>query len=218
VPDDAKLLDLRKLLAERFPHSFIPRAAQFATGIATLDQATSGGLPQGAITELTSAHASAGSASLIGELLRTAQRQHCFVALIDGRDSFDPCGVADNSLLRHLFWLRCRTAGESLRAADLLLRDGNFKLIVLDLVLNPPNELCKIPQTSWYRLQRLVEPSPTALLVLTRRALIASAQLKLQLDHRWRLADLEEENIPPARLRLHVERAQGAWRKLREKG
>ena len=79
---------------------------------------------------------------------------------------------------------------DAVKAADLLLRDGNFPLVVLDLVLNAADELRKIPQTSWYRLQRLVEPAPTAFLVLMRRSMISSAQTKLVLENNWQLADL----------------------------
>lgn len=217
MPESSKLLDLRKLLAERFPQAFIPRASQFITGISTVDQATKGGLPHGAITELMSPHCSAGSATLIHELIRSAQRQGCFIALIDGRDSFDPSGCGDNRVLRHLFWVRCRKTTEAVKAADLLLRDGNFPLVVLDLVLNAPNELRKIPQTSWYRLQRLVEPAPTAFVVMTRHSMVASAQLKLRLENRWHIADIDEE-IPPTRLQLHVQRVQGARHEITEIG
>ena len=87
-----------------------------------------------------------------------------------------------------------QSAQEAVKAADLLLRDGNFPLVILDLVLNAPEELRKIPQTNWYRLQRLVEAAPAAFLVLTRASMISSAQLKLTLDNAWRLADLEQED------------------------
>jgi hypothetical protein len=76
------------------------------------------------------------------------------------------------------------------------------------LVLNTAEELRKIPQTSWYRLQRLVEAAPTAFLVLTRTSMISSAQLKLSLDNAWRLADLEHDHLS-LRLKVLVKRAQG---------
>jgi hypothetical protein len=88
------------------------------------------------------------------------------------------------------------------------LRDGNFPLVILDLVLNGSQELRKIPQTHWYRLQRLVEAAPTAFLVLTRRSMISSAQLKLFLDNAWRLGDLEQPDLTP-RLKIQVERVHG---------
>ena len=127
------------------------------------------------------------------------------MALIDGRDSFDPCTL-DNSSLRHLLWVRCAKALEAVKAADLLLRDGNFPLVIVDLVLNPPQELRKIPQTSWYRLQRLVESSPTACLILGRQSMVSSAQLKIVLENSWVLKNLEQDNAI-SRLRFRVARS-----------
>jgi hypothetical protein len=74
------------------------------------------------------------------------------------------------------------------------LRDGNFPLVIVDLVLNAPEELRKIPQTNWYRLQRLVEMIPTACLVLTRYEMIGGAQLKLVLQNCWNLESLETQD------------------------
>lgn len=203
----SKLIDLRKLLAERYPQLQPTAAAQLASGFPELDRSLGGGFPKGAITELSSAGISAGSALLIYRLLQSAHEQRTFLVLIDGRDSFDPQPLG-NLILRNLLWIRCRKTIEAVKAADLLLRDGNFPLVVLDLVLNAAAELRKIPQTTWYRLQRLVEPTATALLVLTRQSIISSAQLKLALENRWRLADLQgEENF--ARLHFHVQRRHG---------
>jgi len=164
-------------------------------------------LPKSAITELSSSQVSAGSALLLYALLQSAQRNGYFLALVDGRDSFDPQPLG-NRRLRNLLWVRCTKALDAVKAADLLLRDGNFPLVVLDLVLNASDELRKIPQTSWYRLQRLVETAPTAFLVLTRASMISSAQLKLSLDNAWTLADLEQDHLT-ARLKILVKRAQG---------
>ena len=66
--------------------------------------------------------------------------------------------------------------------------------MIVDLVLNAAEETRKIPQTSWYRLQRLVEAAPTACLVLTRQSMISSAQLKIVLENLWTLETFEEEN------------------------
>ena len=126
------------------------------------------------------------------ELLEAARRDRFFLALIDGRDSFDPEALG-NLRLRHLLWVRCQQAFEAVKAADLLLRDGNFPLVILDLVLNGTGELRKIPQTTWYRLQRLVETAPSAFLVLARHSIVSSAQIKLVLENRWALHNLEQD-------------------------
>jgi hypothetical protein len=200
-----KIVDLRKLLTERFPHPPLSAPTRFRTGLPFLDAIVGGGLPKGAITESISPQISAGSASLISALLQGAERGRYFLALIDGRDSFDP-GPRGNSCLRHLLWVRCHNALETIKAADLLLRDGNFPLVIADLVLNAPNELRKIPQTSWYRLQRLVEPTSTAFLVLSRRSMVSSAQLKIVLENVWTLQTFEQENALSS-LRIRVQRS-----------
>jgi hypothetical protein len=200
-----KIVDLRRLLAERFPHPFPPGPSVLETGLSFLDQIAGGGLPKGAITELIAPKRSAGSASLVHGLLRSAQRDQHFVALIDGSDSFDP-GSSDNSVLRHLLWVRCRKAFDAIKAADLLLRDGNFPVVIVDLVLNSANELRTIPQTSWYRLQRLVEATPTACLIINRQSLVSSAQLKIVLHNSWTLEVLEKENAT-SNLRFRIQRS-----------
>jgi hypothetical protein len=206
----SKIIDLRNLLAERFPQSFTPLAPCLPIGLPAIDEAIGGGLPKSAITELSSPEVSAGSALLLCALLQNAQRERHFLALVDGRDSFDPSAFSGlgNGRLPNLLWVRCTKALDAVKAADLLLRDGNFPLVVLDLVLNPSAELRKIPQTSWYRLQRLVETAPTAFLVLTRASMVSSAQLKLSLDTAWTLIDLEQDHLA-ARLKILVQRAQG---------
>jgi recA bacterial DNA recombination protein len=204
-----KIVDLRKLLAERFPHTPAPATRRrLVTGLSFLDQAIGGGLSKGAITELISPQISAGSASLIHALLQSGQRNHYFVALIDGRDSFDPSVSSEmgKSCLHHLLWVRCTNALDAIKAADLLLRDGNFPLVIVDLVLNPPADLSKIPQTSWYRLQRLVESVPTGCLVITRQGMVSSAQLKIVLENLWALETFENENAI-SRLQIRVQRS-----------
>ena len=212
----SKVIDLRNLIAERFPQAQPPPPARIVTGLRALDEATGGGLPKGAITELTSPQVSAGSALLVHRLLQAAHAEQYFIALIDGRDSFDPQALG-NRRLRNLLWIRCTKTLDAIKAADLLLRDGNFPVVILDLVLNAAEELRKIPQTSWYRLQRLVEPAPTAFLILTRRSIISSAQLKIVLENRWRLKDLQtEDNF--ARLKFHVQRVHGGRQEVMRAG
>src|SRR6266550_5693733 len=205
MPMSGKLIDLRNLLSNRFPHAPKSVGTRLITGLAFFDQSVGGGLPKGAITELITPPRSAGSASLVHAFIHGAYRDKYFVALIDGRDSFDPCALG-NSILRQLLWVRCTKALEAVKAADLLLRDGNFPLVILDLVLNPPEELRKIPQTTWYRLQRLVESVPTACLVLTRYEMVSSAQLKLVLENSWNLETLEKHDAI-SQLRIVIKRS-----------
>ena len=78
-------------LAGRIPAPFARRSVQAATApfnIAEVDALT-GGLPQGALTEICGPFSS-GSATLLLSALasRTAHAHVC--ALVDGRDTFDP--------------------------------------------------------------------------------------------------------------------------------
>src|SRR5436190_19551588 len=107
-PKASALVDLRNLLTERFPQPPAPSTTRLATGLPAIDRAIGGGLPKSAITELSSSLVSAGSALLLHALLENAQREGYFLALVDGRDSFDPSasGGLGNRRLRNLLWVR----------------------------------------------------------------------------------------------------------------
>src|SRR5205814_1485094 len=133
------IVQLRQFLAERLPNMHLlpanarlKRAACWPTGLSQLDNLLEGGLPKAAISEIVSARIGAGGALLIFALLRQTSVSRQWLALVDGQDCFDPCSV-DPALLSRLLWTRCGTAGLALQAVDLLARDGNVPLIVLDL-------------------------------------------------------------------------------------
>jgi len=187
----AQLAALRHLLAERFPSA--PRTAGrvLATGLPTLDAAT-GGLPLSAITEVVCAAPSCGGHLLLAQLLAVTRTARTRVALIDGHDEFDPASLPPD-LFAHLVWVRCAGATEALAAADLLARDANFALVVLDLRRASAGELRHIPTPTWYRLQRAVEGADLALLVATPRPVVPSAQLRLLLATSLPAAALDAE-------------------------
>ena len=186
-----KLAALRHLLAERFPT--VPRTMGrvLTTGIPALDEAT-GGLPLGAVTEVVCAAASAGSHLLFGQFLAATRASRTRVALIDSTDSFDPASFTDD-LLAHLVWVRCTGAVAALNAADLLARDANLGLVVLDAGRAAATDLRRIPSTQWYRLQRAVEPTDLALVVITPRAAVPSAQLRFVLSNPHASSAFERE-------------------------
>ena len=210
-----KLAALRHLLAERFPtvsHGGEPLRASrvLTTGIPAIDEAA-GGLPLSAVTEFVCAAPSCGSHLLLGELLAATRANRTRVALVDGNDTFD-AGSYPEDLLAHLVWVRCHSTAEALQAVDLLARDANFGLVVLDLRRAADAELRRTPATQWYRLQRIVEPTDLALVVETPRPLVASAQLRLLLPTSHGMADLESprhhlaQQLSPSkqRQRLHL--------------
>jgi hypothetical protein len=156
-------------------------AAPLATGCPALDD-IAGGLPRPALTELVCSTASCGSQLLVGQLLTVTRAAALRVSLVDANDAFDPCSWPA-SVLEHLVWVRARDVSEALAATDLLVRDANLALVMLDLRHAATKALRRVPASNWHRLQRALEPTTLAALVITPFALVPSAQLRLELDH-----------------------------------
>jgi hypothetical protein len=173
------------LLAERFPSAARVVPDALATGVAAVDAA--GGLPRPGLTELVAATPSCGSQLFLGQLLQATRTESLRVALVDHGDAFDPASWPA-PLLQHLVWVRARSAVEAFNAADLLARDANLGLVVLDLRHATRVELRRIPAPAWYRLQRALEPTRLAGLVLTPFPLVPSARLRLELGRTHPLA------------------------------
>jgi hypothetical protein len=179
------IVQIRQFLAEKFPGvrigsepARVRDAPVWNTGLSALDHALPGGLPRAALTELCAPEDSWGSALIVRQLIRHAAATHQWIALIDGADSFDP-GAFDNATLESLLWLRCHNAAEAVRAMDLVLRDGNLPIVILDLALNPARELRKIPSSTWYRFQRLVEEGAATFLAITPSPMASSAKYRI---------------------------------------
>ncbi|MEZ5304888.1 MAG: hypothetical protein R3F11_30200 [Verrucomicrobiales bacterium] len=179
----AKIVALRELLRERFPEAqrakgrAAPEEAM-ALGIASLEAA---GVLRGSITEIAGPPGSGGALVIAGVLEKAAAAPGGgYAALIDAADAFDPPSFGEAACAR-LLWLRCRGAAQALKAADLILRDGNLPLALLDLQFSPERELAKLPSAAWFRLRQLAERGGTALLALTPKRLIPAARLRLSL-------------------------------------
>jgi len=187
APD--KIVALRELLARRFPQATPTRTRCLSTGIPAIDEAT-GGLPIGALTEVVCSAPSCGGMLLLARIIEVARAQRLRVALIDGTDSFDPQSFLPETLA-HLVWVRCHEMKQVMQAADLLARDANFGLVLIDLRRQPERQLRQEPPTAWYRLQRAAEQNDLPLLVETSRPLIPSALLRFSLSTSFGLNDLE---------------------------
>ena len=186
-----ELAKLRRQLAERFPTVQRTPGRTLPTSIPDIDHAT-GGLPLGAITEMVCAAPSCGGHLFFAQLLASTRCSRQRVALIDSTDSFDPSSLPAD-LYAHLIWVRCSSTNTALQATDLLARDANLGLVVLDLRRAPEADLRRIPGPQWYRLQRAVEPTDLALVVETPRASVPSAQVRFELNASHSLAALEHE-------------------------
>jgi len=179
VTTSHKILHLRQLLAERFKEASLPSQEIYATGLPALDEI---GIPRGALTEFISSVPLRRSGSLLFyAALHAVLQKGDRTILIDGKNAFAPNGIASADL-NHLLWIRCHCAWEAIKAADLVIRDGNIPLVIIFLAMNPSGELRKIPATSWHRLQLLAEKSAVTVLVFTPQAQVGCARLRLSVD------------------------------------
>ena len=211
TPAASPIVDLRRLLRERFPEAHdraAPGAAAFPSGAPAALSCLEGAAP-GTITEVVSPRPSAGSGLLIQGLLQGAAERKQYVALVDGRDVFDPQSTGLEACEKFL-WARCQSASQAVKATDLLLRDGNIGLVAMDLQLTPLRELGRLPSSSWHRLRGLAEKSGANLIALTPRRIVPSAHLRVELDGTFGLDafDLPREELHN-QLFLRVLRSRG---------
>jgi hypothetical protein len=195
----ADVIHLRALLTEKFPglrlhldETTAEETPSWPTGLRQIDEPLRGGLSKGAISEFICGPNNHGSSTLIRALLQQAVRLNQITALIDGSDSLDVTQIHE-SVLSRLLWVRCQAAEEALKAADLILRDGNLPLVLIDLKGNSEKELRKIPATLWYRFQRLVEETSTTFILFASRSVAVSAQTRITLYSQFSLAALDRE-------------------------
>jgi recombination protein RecA len=151
------------------PLVLLPRSAPDAipTGIAGVAP-----IPRGSLSEICGP-ASSGRTSLAVSLMAeiTAREEAC--ALIDTAGAFDPATAAGAGVrLDRLLWVRCSgNAERALKAADLVIQAGGFGLVIFDLGDTPLRTARRISLTSWFRLRRAVENTPTVLAVISREPL-----------------------------------------------
>jgi len=179
-----RLSGLRRLLAEKYPAAERKPGGILPTGLAPVD-AVEGGLRRAALTEISGG---AGTGALfIHAMLRAVSREKCLAALVDAGRSFEPEGCAPSALTR-LLVVFCEDPAQAVKAADLLLRDGNLSLVLLDLQAAPLREIQRIHASAWHRLQRLVEQTASALVALTPRPMVEGARVRIALHAQWTLA------------------------------
>jgi hypothetical protein len=169
---------LESALCERIPSPFTDpdvRVSEIvSTGIAAVDTRV-GGLARGAITEICGPPCS-GRTRVMLSILAEAMACGEVCGLVDGNDAFDPAsGIAAGVDLKRLLWVRCHKLGHVLKATDLLLQGGGFGRVVVDLTDLPLSHLRSIPLASWFRFQRTIEKTPTALVVMTPESMVKSA-------------------------------------------
>lgn len=175
-----------------------------AFGVPALDARLAGGVPRGQVSELAGP-VSSGRTTLAWTWLGAATQRGETVALIDTFDRFDPAtGEACGLDLSRLLWVRGqaitktagavdpawlpgaravegpgtlleRTVDRALKALNLVLQSGVCTAVVLDFADVPLAGIRRVPHTTWLRLQRIVEGTDTACVLLGPVPLARSA-------------------------------------------
>jgi hypothetical protein len=169
------------------------------TGHTALDARLSGGFPRGQLSEIVGPR-SAGRTSLLLQMLAAATARGELVALVDALDMLDVASAeAAGVQLDRLLWIRghvvsnpgmCRDLNQraleqAIRAFTLVLQAGNFGIVAFDVGEAPMDAIRRLPFTTWMRLQRLIEGSQTAgVLVGSDSMARSSAGLTLRLGIR----------------------------------
>jgi hypothetical protein len=177
---NALRIQIEHSLERRFPAALtpVPRTIReyAATGIPEVDQLLEGGLPVGAISEITGPESS-GRTSLAISFLARRTKEDRVCAWVDADDAFDAESAAASGVsLKQLLWVRCRATAppakplarldQALRATDLLLQAGGFAALVLDLARTSPENGCRIPLATWFRFRQAADRTRCSLLVL----------------------------------------------------
>jgi recombination protein RecA len=160
----------------------------FPTGIVAIDREIAG-IPKGALTQVCAPVASmSGRTTLLLSLLAQVTHKEQYCAVVDANDCFDPESAdAVGVCLSRLLWVRCGGRGmkaveQAFKAADILIQNGGFGVIALDLGNVDEKLIRKIPLTTWFRFARVMEALPTALVVLlTHSAAQSCAALTLNM-------------------------------------
>lgn len=173
----ATLAVIREQVESRLPGALTvyERSAPevFPTGIPALDRRI-GGIPQSALTQICASRGiSSGKTSLLVSLMAQITRREQFCALVDASDSFDPASAeAAGVSLARLLWVRCTVRRkqspleQAFKAADILVQNGGFALIAVDLAGVEEKLVRKVPLTTWFRFARVIEKMPAALVFL----------------------------------------------------
>lgn len=200
---------LRKQLREKFPQAHGVRA-DAAPLVPEGKPFRVEAFPLGAISEVVPAGPVAGVSLMIAGLLGDPEEAspHPELVLVDGSDAFDPASFTGMACSKML-WVRCRSAMEMIKAADLLVHDGNLPLILLDSCGLLRRDLNALPAAAWWRLKQAVERNGSRLVVLANSPLVPCASLRLSLA-----AGLSLHDFDCAREDL-LERLQATPEKLR---
>jgi hypothetical protein len=181
-------VQIERSLERRFPAALTaaPRSIREVapTGICSIDALLDGGLPAGAISELTGPDTS-GRTSLAFAFMAQCIASGQVCTWIDVADALDPeSATASGVDLQRLLWVRCShkkaakpwaPLDQALRATDLLLNVSGFGAIVLDLGDTAPEHGTRIPLATWFRWRQAADRTRCCLLVVGKMAYAQSS-------------------------------------------
>ena len=212
MPSPISIAELRSLVAAWTPTPATRSEAGIATGVPAIDAALGGGLPRGRLTELVSALPSSGGELVFHALLASTRAARLRVALIDAADGFAPKNFGAD-LLRHLVWVRARSLPEALSCADVLVRDGNYAVLALDLRGVPARVLRQQSSSAWHRLRLTAEQNAGAVLVQSASGFVPAVPWRLVLRGSAGLGELRRTRAERiTALQVEVVRGQGHTR------
>lgn len=182
---------LRRQLREKFPQAHGLRAEQ-ETGASLEMSFVAETFPAGAISEVIPAGPEAGLLLWVAGLLEEPEEvsPHPEVVLVDGADGFDPRSFTSRACAR-LLWVRCNSAFQMLKAADLIVRDGNVPFVLLDSTGLARRDLTELPASAWWRMRQTAERTGSRVVVLSRFSLVPCARVRKTLTADLSLRDLD---------------------------
>jgi recombination protein RecA len=171
----------RTLTTALAPLDRVDPSALVPMDVAPLDACLRGGLPRGQLSELTGPRSS-GRMTLLLRMMAAATARGEIVALVDTLDRLDVASAAAAGVdLSRLLWIRGqenpidRALDRALKALNLVLQAGGFGVVALDLADVPLAAIRQIPFNTWMRVQRVIEGSDTACVLLASEPLARSA-------------------------------------------
>lgn len=163
---------------------------RWSTGLADIDDVFGGGIPPGTLCEIIAPRQSCGGQTVLRHLLQVARKRRVYAALVDLGPTFDPQTVCCRTL-ESLLWVQCKTVKTSLQAADIIARDENLPLLLLDLRASDTVASRGIPHTAWYRFQRAVEKTSTITILFANQPVSAASRFRWEASARLQLSDLD---------------------------
>jgi hypothetical protein len=156
-------------------------SALLPTDIPALDARLGGGLPRGQVSELAGPLTS-GRTTVLLQMLAAVTRRGELAGIVDTLDRLDVASAVGAGVdLERLLWIRGdggavdRAIDRALKALNLVLQAGGFAVVALDLADVPASALKRIPFTTWLRVQRTIEGSDTACVLVVPEPLARSA-------------------------------------------